>query len=155
MTGGLAGLTQLEQRREAAAVTGGRRQRQVPPPKNPKAALPDPLPPAPAAAALDTSAESAPELAADPETSTRPAPVPATPAAAGVKVTLYVDGVTDEFMEAARIEGLTARPKVDISRSAVVRLALRRLMAEMSPAEVKALLERQEVDNSRPGRKRR
>jgi hypothetical protein len=32
---------------------------------------------------------------------------------------------------------------------------LRRLMAEMSPAEVKALLERQEVDNSRPGRKRR
>lgn len=153
MTGGLAGLTQLEQRREAAAVTGGRRQRHVPPPKNPKAALPAPLPPA--AVTLETSAESASELAADPGTSTLPAPVPPAPAAAGVKVTLYVDGVTDEFMEAARIEGLTARPKVDISRSAVVRLALRRLMAEMSPAEVKALLERQEVDNSRPGRKRR
>jgi hypothetical protein len=157
VTGGLAGLTQLEQRREAAAVTGGRRQRQVPPPKNPKAAPPAPPPPAPAppAAALETSAESAPELAADHGTSTLPAPVPPAPTAAGVKVTLYVDGVTDEFMEAARIEGLTARPKVDISRSAVVRLALRRLMAEMSPAEVKALLERQEVDNSRPGRKRR
>ena len=32
------------------------------------------------------------------------------------KVTLYVDRATDEFMEAARVEGLTSRPKVDVSR---------------------------------------
>ncbi len=74
---------------------------------------------------------------------------------APVKVTLYVDRDSDEFMEAARIEGLLARPKVDISRSAVVRLALRRLMSEMSAAEVKAVLEQQEVRSSGPGRKRR
>lgn len=74
---------------------------------------------------------------------------------APVKVTLYVDRKADEFMENARIAGLTARPKVDISRSAVVRLALRKLMAEMSPAEVKALLTRQEVPSTGPGRKRR
>ncbi len=74
---------------------------------------------------------------------------------APVKVTLYVDRQADEFMENARIAGLTARPKVDISRSAVVRLALRKLMAEMSPAEVKALLTRQEVSSTGPGRKRR
>jgi len=58
-------------------------------------------------------------------------------------------------MENSRIEGLTARPKVDISRSAVVRLALRRLMDEMSPTEVKTLLTRQEVRSTGPGRKRR
>ncbi len=74
---------------------------------------------------------------------------------APVKVTLYVDRDSDEYMEAARVEGLVARPKVDVSRSAVVRLALRRLMSEMSAAEVKALLEQQEVRNSGPGRKRR
>ncbi len=72
-----------------------------------------------------------------------------------VKVTLYVDRQADEFMENSRIEGLTARPKVDISRSAVVRLALRRLMDEMSPTEVKTLLTRQEVRSTGPGRKRR
>jgi hypothetical protein len=58
-------------------------------------------------------------------------------------------------MEAARIVGLTARPEVDISRSASSGWPCAGLMAEMSPAEVKALLERQEVDNSRLGRKRR
>jgi hypothetical protein len=79
------------------------------------------------------------------------------PAGSGAtfKVTLYVDRETDEFMEAARIEGLTSRPKVDISRSAVVRLALRRLMDEMTPAEVKTLLEGQAVSNTGPGRQRR
>lgn len=74
---------------------------------------------------------------------------------APVKVTLYVDRDSDEFMEAVRVEGLVARPKVDVSRSAVVRLALRRLRSEMSAADVKALLEQQEVRNSGPGRKRR
>lgn len=58
-------------------------------------------------------------------------------------------------MEATRVEGLTSRPKVDVSRSAVVRLALRRLMDEMSPSEVKTLLERQTVHRAGPGRKRR
>ena len=74
---------------------------------------------------------------------------------APVKVTLYVDRDLDEFMEATRVAGLIARPKVDISRSAVVRMALRRLMSEMSAAEVKTVLEKQNVRNSGPGRKRR
>lgn len=71
------------------------------------------------------------------------------------KVTLYVDRATDEFMEAARVEGLTSRPKVDVSRSVVVRLALRRLMDDMSPGEVKTLLIAQAVRSTGPGRKRR
>ena len=84
----------------------------------------------------------------------RPAAAP-TELGATFKVTLYVDRDTDEFMEAARVEGLTSRPKVDVSRSAVVRLALRRLMDEMSPAEVKARLASQAVRSGGPGRKRR
>lgn len=87
----------------------------------------------------------------------RSAPASRAPGVLGapVKVTLYVDRDSDDFMEATRVEGLVARPKVDVSRSAVVRLALRRLMSEMSAAEVKALLEQQEVRSSGPGRKRR
>lgn len=71
------------------------------------------------------------------------------------KVTLYLDRDTDDFMEAVRMEGLTSRPKVDVSRSAVVRLAVRRLMDQMTPAEVKSHLEAQPVSNGGPGRKRR
>lgn len=97
--------------------------------------------------------EPAPGAAGEPEPP-RADPPPAELAAMS-KVTLYVDRDTDEFMEATRVAGLTSRPKVDVSRSAVVRLALRRLMDEMSPAEVKALLAGQVVRSTGPGRKRR
>lgn len=98
---------------------------------------------APAAQASSTPTERAAE---------KPAPESA---GAPVRVTLYVDRQADEFMEAARILGLSSRPKVDISRSAVVRLAMRRLMADMTPEQVKELLERQEVRADGPGRKLR
>jgi hypothetical protein len=102
---------------------------------------------------------SVPPTPAEPVAPPAAAPVrPRQPAAergAPFKVTLYVDRDTDEFMEAVRVEGLTSRPKVDVSRSAVVRLALRRLMDEMSPVEVQALLANQAVRSAGPGRKRR
>lgn len=72
-----------------------------------------------------------------------------------IKLTLYLDQDIDRYLEDVRIQGLTARPRVDVSRSAVVRLALRRLRAEMDPDQVKALLAAQPTDNSRTGRKRR
>jgi hypothetical protein len=59
-----------------------------------------------------------------------------------VRVTLYVDRKADDFMECVRVAGLTTRPKVDVSRSAVVRLALRKLMEEMSPSSGASLLAR-------------
>lgn len=130
-----------------------RARRSMPPPRHPISVEPrlritatnePPAPftpqPAPTAAPLEQPAEA---VALVPGETSAP-----------VKVTLYVDRPSDEFMEAARVAGLLARPKVDISRSAVVRLAMRRLMEEMSPAEVKALLEQQEV-GAGPGRKRR
>ena len=72
-----------------------------------------------------------------------------------VKLTFYVDEELDRYLEDVRIQGLTARPKVDISRSAVVRLALRRLQDEMTPEQVKTLLAAQPTETGRTGRKRR
>lgn len=144
------GLASLSAQRERA-------RRSMPPPRHPVAV------PAPAksdkARDEDGTQPPQPPLAA-PMTAASPRTKAAPPPAAGevgapVKVTLYVDRQADDFMEAARVEGLIARPKVDISRSAVVRLALRRLMNDMTPSEVKALLESQEVRGTGPGRKRR
>lgn len=146
------GLTSLNAQRERA-------RRAMPPPRHPVAAAepvaesssaspavrpPDPVSPS-------AAAEGAPQQPR-PSPGARSATRPTEPT---FKVTLYVDRQTDEFMEATRVEGLTSRPKVDVSRSAVVRLALRRLMDDMSPADVKMLLERQTVRQSGPGRKRR
>lgn len=117
--------------------------------------------PVPTAASLTavpaSSKEDAEPAGAEANVNESSAPASRAPAVMGapVKVTLYIDRDSDEFMEAVRVEGLVAQPKVDVSRSAVVRLALRRLMGEMSAADVKALLERAEVRNSGPGRKRR
>jgi hypothetical protein len=140
------GLASLASQRERA-------RRSMPAPRHP-VTVEDHAP------ASDTTAN---RPASDKPVSPSPVPEPAqsrsapSPPELGVtfKVTLYVDRDTDEFMEAARVEGLTSRPKVDVSRSAVVRLALRRLMDEMSPAEVKTLLAGQAVRSTGPGRKRR
>ncbi len=72
-----------------------------------------------------------------------------------VKMTFYVDQAMDRYLEDVRIRGLTSRPKVDVSRSAVVRLALRRLREEMNPEQVKTLLAAQPTDPTKTGRKRR
>jgi len=72
-----------------------------------------------------------------------------------VKLTLYLDQDIDRYLEDVRIQGLTAQPRVDVSRSAVVRLALRRLRSEMTPDQVKSLLAAQPTNGARTGRKRR
>jgi hypothetical protein len=155
---GLASLTQARQRAR----------RTMPPPRHP--AAPRHL----------TSAETQPnDQPHDPGTEEQ-LPVPATPlarvarapeqveqvasedvsATSGtveppVKMTFYVDQAMDRYLEDVRIRGLTSRPKVDVSRSAVVRLALRRLREEMNPEQVKTLLAAQPTDPTKTGRKRR
>lgn len=138
------GLASLSAQRERA-------RRSMPPPRHPALAAAVEAVPAVTRASAPAPAASAPERKAQPGRRKQPA----APPEPTFKVTLYVDRRTDDFMEATRVEGLTSRPKVDVSRSAVVRLAVRRLMDEMSPAEVKQLLERQTVHRSGPGRKRR
>jgi len=82
-------------------------------------------------------------------------PATATAVEPPIKMTFYVDQDMDRYLEDVRIQGLTSRPKVDVSRSAVVRLALRRLREEMNPEQVKALLAAQPTDPTKTGRKRR
>lgn len=69
--------------------------------------------------------------------------------------TLYLDNTLLEFLEEARIAGLLARPRLDISKSAVVRLALRRLKEEMSVEQIREHLGAQPTDPTKTGRKRR
>ncbi len=139
------GLASLSAQRERA-------RRSMPAPRHP-VTVEDHAPESDTTADPPAPVEPALPSAAKPQ-QRRPAPAPLD-LGATFKVTLYVDRDTDEFMEAARVEGLTSRPKVDVSRSAVVRLALRKLMDEMSPAEVKTLLAGHAVRSTGPGRKRR
>lgn len=83
-----------------------------------------------------------------------PEPTAVEPAVTPIKpVTVYVSDVQSDFLEQVRIAGLMDR--VDISRSAVVRLALSRLQRDMSVDEIKHHLISQPTDPSRTGRKRR
>lgn len=99
-------------------------------------------PPAPAAAA----APAAPK-------SSRPA-VTTAPATDLTKVSIYLDDPTDTYLETVRGAARTARPRVDATRSAVVRLALNRLAEQLDPAAVVAELQRKAAGHSGPGRKR-
>lgn len=142
MSGGKpGGLDQLDARRQAAS----RRARNVPPARHPKSQRVD----------VDTPVEAGKvePVAQASRDDSRPASAGAT--TPGLRVTLYVDQESDAFMEAARIAGLVAKPKTDISRSAVVRLALRRLMSEMTADQVKEHLQHQVITSQGPGRKRR
>ena len=120
-----------------AAQREKRQRRTMPPPRNPG--------PVTSQAASANPASAVEAISPAPESESQPAnaTVGLTPRANDAptfKVTLYLDQVMDDFMERARVEGLTARPKVDVSRSAVARLALERLMADMTPKEIKTLI---------------
>ena len=51
--------------------------------------------------------------------------------------------------------GLISRPRLDISKSAVVRLALMRLEQQMTVGEIREYLAAQPVDSNKTGRKKR
>lgn len=88
---------------------------------------------------------------------TQPKPEPAKFAGeeAPRPATLYLDNNLLEFLEQARIAGLVGRPRLDISKSAVVRLALRRLQQEMTIQEIRDHLGAQPTDPTKTGRKLR
>lgn len=86
-----------------------------------------------------------------------PAPPPVAPPTAGTdltKASIYLDEPTDAYLETVRAAARTAKPRVDATRSAVVRLALNRLAEQFTPAEVVAELQRSAAAHSGPGRKR-
>src|SRR5450759_280008 len=57
--------------------------------------------------------------------------------------TIYFNEAEDSFLEDVRGAARRSKPKVDASRSAVVRLAVKRLLAELSAAQVVDELRRQ------------
>lgn len=71
-----------------------------------------------------------------------------------VKTTVHLGQAEDEFLNLVNFTGKQVRPKFDASRSAVVRLALRRLADELNPAEVVAALAERGPETARTGRRR-
>lgn len=101
----------------------------------------------------------APEAAAPAPTPAAASPLPrpaVTPAAVTdlTKVSIYLDDQADTYLETVRGTARTARPRVDATRSAVVRLALNRLAEQLDPDAVVAELQRKAAGHSGPGRKR-
>lgn len=82
-------------------------------------------------------------------------PVPAAPLGQARPATVYLDDAQVAFLEQARVAGLLGSPRLDLSKSAVVRLALRRLAEQLSVDEIREVLRSQPVDPTRTGRKKR
>lgn len=132
--------------------------RRVPPPRHQPRQTPVDMPAAtpavPTAAAPATHLAAAPAAAPTAPKSSRPA-VTAAPATTDLtKVSIYLDDPTDTYLETVRGAARTTRPRVDATRSAVVRLALNRLAEQLDPAAVVAELQRKAAGHSGPGRKR-
>jgi hypothetical protein len=146
MTDGLDALTAMRTKN-----TGSRRA--LPPPRHQPRATPVPMPAA-------ATPEPAPVQPAPPSTTQQvpPAPTtspaPATSATDLAKVSIYLDESTDTYLETVRAAARTVRPRVDATRSAVVRLALTRLADQLEPGQVVAELQRNAATHTGPGRKR-
>lgn len=147
MANGLDSLTAMrESKRRVPPPRHQPRQTPVDMPAATPAASATVAPPAPAAA-TSAAAPIAPK-------SSRPA-VTAAPATTDLtKVSIYLDDSTDTYLETVRGAARTTRPRVDATRSAVVRLALNRLAEQLDPAAVVAELQRKAAGHSGPGRKR-
>jgi hypothetical protein len=129
MTDGLDALTQQREKAKTSART-------MPQPRRAPRAAPDlptasaePGPPAPQTAeSRPTAPATSGELKED---STRDDLT---------RSSIYIDAAGDEFLEAVRAAGRRSKPKVDASRSAVVRLALSKLADDLSAEQVIAEL---------------
>jgi hypothetical protein len=75
--------------------------------------------------------------------------------AAIVRVTSYVDESQDAYLDDVKYVGVRRRTKIDVSRAAVMRFALERLMADMTPEQAYQAIAARPVDPKASGRKRR
>jgi hypothetical protein len=71
-----------------------------------------------------------------------------------VKTTIHLGKADDALLNLVSFTGKQSTPKVDASRSAVVRLALRRLAEAMTPEEIVGELRRKAPKTGAPGRPR-
>lgn len=140
MADGLDSLTAMRSKSTTSRRT-------IPPPRHQPRRTPVDMPAAPS-----------PATASEPPKAQPAAPAPAMPPpAAGTdltKVSIYLDDTTDAYLETVRAAARATKPRVDATRSAVVRLALNRLAEQLTPAEIVAELQRSAAAHSGPGRKR-
>lgn len=142
MSDGLDSLTAMR----AKATTS---RRAVPPPRHQPRRTPVEMP-----AAVPESPPASTPKAKPPPVST-PEPSTAATASTGLtKASIYLDEPTDTYLETVRTAARSVRPRVDATRSAVVRLALNRLAEQLDAAAVVAELQRSAARHSGPGRKR-
>lgn len=141
MADGLDSLTAMRSKSTTSRRT-------IPPPRHQPRRTPVDMPAAPSPAAVSEPPKEQPPAA----------PVSAaTPPTSGTdltKVSIYLDDTTDASLEAVRAAARATKPRVDATRSAVVRLALTRLAEQLTPAEIVAELQRSAATHSGPGRKR-
>lgn len=147
---------------DGLAALQARRANRTPKRTIPKSQNPTDLPPYKAPEVVDLNTEestrAAPEEAQPPRSAPSAGNPPAPAQAVKVpsrKVGLYLEEPHEDFLEAVRVAGNALRPKVNLSASAVVRLAIDRLMARLSPEEVRDALVAKPVDPAAPGRPRR
>lgn len=159
------GLSALEGKRAEAV---GRRRRQAPPPRHPRAATDEPE------AVVDLREDASgddqlpvPEAAGNPETGPAPAATVGrprarpTPKGGGTAETegalrpaqFYVGAQVDDYLRQVRSQAVVRR--LDVTASAVVRLAMERLMAELTPEQVTERLAQPVATRPGSGRKRR
>ena len=141
MADGLDSLTAMRSKSTTSRRT-------IPPPRHQPRRTPVEMPAAPSPAPAPEPPKAQPAA---------PAPAAMPPPAAGTdltKVSIYLDDTTDAYLETVRAAARATKPRVDATRSAVVRLALNRLAEQLTPAEIVAELQRSAAAHSGPGRKR-
>jgi hypothetical protein len=142
------GLSMLDEKRE-------RRTRNIPSPRNPPRATPvevaeliiptRPTAPEPEPAPARTTESRAAKVTMPEQTVQEPT----------IKMSIYLEASDDLYLEEITHAGKTSRPRIAISRSAIVRLALGRLAATMTTDDVVAELRKTGDEHQGSGRKRR
>lgn len=141
------GIAQLNQQREAAKRASARTRAQ---PRHKPKERPAPPEQAPAAPAAGT-----PEQTPEPAKKPTPAEPKAAPVSPLTRATIYLDETAETLLEEVEILGRRQRPRVSVSRSTIVRVALERLGEELNPEQILQLVrERADTTPGKVGRPR-
>lgn len=151
------GLSMLDEKRKS-------RSRSIPAPRNPPRSTPvqvaELAPSAPVEAAApavepETTAAAVPTPTPAPAAKEKPAAGESTVQEPTIKMSIYLEASDDLYLEEITHAGKTSRPRIAISRSAIVRLALERLAATMTANEIVDQLRKTGDEHQGAGRKRR
>ena len=158
-TDGLADLKARATATKKAAPKQAAPKRVIPASQNPTPLPPYVAPedpPAPPKEASPASAKKAPAPPVAPASEATPTAAAAAPAKpTSHKVGLYIDDAHGDFFEAVRAAGQSQKPRVTLTSSAVVRLAMDRLIADLGAEGVRDALLAKPIDPTAVGRRRR